>query len=243
MIRLIIIILFLAIFFIISIPLFLVEWIIGKFSPRARDISSLRIVQGAFKVVLFITGAKTTVIGYENIPMDEAVLFVGNHRSFYDVIISYSMLPGLTGYISKKAIRKVPVLSTWMVLLHCLFLDRADVKQGMKTILTAIDQIKNGISITVFPEGTRNTGDGIMPFKGGSFKMAEKSGCKIVPVVQNNTSALFEDHLPRVKGGHTVIEFGKPIEVKDMSREEMKALPSMVREQMLEIYERNQRLV
>jgi 1-acyl-sn-glycerol-3-phosphate acyltransferase len=113
----------------------------------------------------------------------------------------------------------------------------------MKTILTAIDQIKNGISITVFPEGTRNTGDGIMPFKGGSFKMAEKSGCKIVPVVQNNTSALFEDHLPRVKGGHTVIEFGTPIEVKDMSREEMKALPSMVREQMLEIYERNQRLV
>lgn len=74
MIRTLLIIIFLIIFFIISIPLFLIEWLIGKFNPHAKDISSLRIVQTAFKIIRFIGGIHTTVIGYENIPKDKPVL-------------------------------------------------------------------------------------------------------------------------------------------------------------------------
>lgn len=76
MFRFICIVIFLILFLILTIPILIVEWIIGKFAPNARDISSLRIVQWGFKVILKITGVKTTVIGEENIP-DEAVLFVG----------------------------------------------------------------------------------------------------------------------------------------------------------------------
>ena len=82
MFRFICIVIFLILFLILTIPILIVEWIIGKFAPNARDISSLRIVQWGFKVILKITGVKTTVIGEENIP-DEAVLFVGNHRSYF----------------------------------------------------------------------------------------------------------------------------------------------------------------
>ena len=77
MIRFIIVAITVIGFLILSIPILLIEWIIGKFAPNARDISSLRIVQWGFKVILKITGVKTTVIGEENIP-DEAVLFVGS---------------------------------------------------------------------------------------------------------------------------------------------------------------------
>ena len=70
---------------ILSIPVFLVEWIIGKFNRRAKDISSLRIVQWGFKVILKMTGVTTTVIGEENVP-DEPVLFIGNHRSYFDIL-------------------------------------------------------------------------------------------------------------------------------------------------------------
>ena len=62
MIRVFLIAVFLIVFFLLSIPVFLIEWIIGKFNPRVRDISSLRIVQGAFKVVIFLSGVKLTVI-------------------------------------------------------------------------------------------------------------------------------------------------------------------------------------
>lgn len=68
--------------------------------------------------------------------------------------------------------------------LHCLFLDRKDIKQGLKTILTAIEKIKSGISICIFPEGTRNKNKDeleLLPFHEGSFKIASKSGCAIHP--------------------------------------------------------------
>ena len=73
MLRFICIVIFLIAYLILTIPVLIVEWIIGKFNLYARDISSLRIVQWGFKVILKITGVRTTVIGEENIP-DEAVL-------------------------------------------------------------------------------------------------------------------------------------------------------------------------
>ena len=212
MFRFICIVIFLILFLILTIPILIVEWIIGKFAPNARDISSLRIVQWGFKVILKITGVKTTVIGEENIP-DEAVLFVGNHRSYFDILLTYSRCKRLTGYVAKKEMEKYLTLTTWMRRLYCLFLDRSDPKQGLKTILTAIDYIKRGISICIFPEGTRNTGAelSLLPFKDGAFKIATKTGCPIVPICMNNTAEIFENHFPKIRKTHVVIEYQKPI--------------------------------
>ena len=149
MLRFICIVIFLIAYLILTIPVLIVEWIIGKFNPYARDISSLRIVQWGFKVILKITGVRTTVIGEENIP-DEAVLFVGNHRSYFDILLTYSRCRRLTGYIAKKEMERYLTLTSWMRRVYCLFLDRKDPKEGLKTILQAIDYIKNGISICVF---------------------------------------------------------------------------------------------
>lgn len=105
-----------------------------------------------------------------------------------------------TGFVAKKEIEKVPLLNIWMRYLYCLFLDRKNMKEGLKTILTGIDYLKAGTSIVIFPEGTRNKSiDGVLPFHAGSFKLAEKSGCRIIPMVQNNTAAALEDHLPFFK--------------------------------------------
>ena len=63
MIRFICIVIFVVLFLILTIPILFVEWIVGKFNPHARDISSLRIVQWAFRVILKIAGVTATVIG------------------------------------------------------------------------------------------------------------------------------------------------------------------------------------
>lgn len=146
-------------YLVLSIPILLVEWVIGKFNKRAKDISSLRIIQAVFRFILKVTGADITVIGHENIPKDQAVLYIGNHRSFFDILLTYVLCPDLTGYVAKKEMEPIPLLSIWMRYLHCLFLDRQDIKAGMKTILTAIEKVKSGISICIFPEGTRNKGE------------------------------------------------------------------------------------
>lgn len=244
MIRFICVVIFLVLFLILSIPMFFIEWLIGKFNRNVRDYSSLRIVQWAFRVILKITGVKITVIGEENVP-DEPVLFIGNHRSFFDILLTYSRCRRLTGYISKDSMEKVPLLSTWMKYLYCLFLNRESPKEGLKTILKAIEYVKKEISICIFPEGTRNKGEelSLLTFKEGSFKIATKTGCPIVPISMNNTAEIFENHFPRIKKTHVVLEYGKPIYPKELDKEAQKHIGAYCQDIIQETINKNAALL
>ena len=227
MIRFILVCIVVIAYLVLTIPVLLVEWIIGKFSPMTKDISSLRMVQAIFKFILWITGAKVTVIGEENVPKDQAVLYVGNHRSYFDILLTYSRCPIRTGYIAKKEMEHYPLLSNWMRNLHCLFLDRKDIKQGLKTILTAVDKVKSGISICIFPEGTRNRNKDeldMLPFHEGSFKIAAKANCPIIPMAISGSADIWENHFPRVKKTHVILEYGTPIYIDQLEKEDKKHL-------------------
>lgn len=242
--RTVLVVLFVFLFLVLSIPVMLVELIIGKFNQDLKDRSSLKIVQWAFRCVLFLSGTKITVIGEENVPKDEPVLYIGNHRSYFDVVITYARVPGLCGYISKKEIDRIPLLNIWMRYLHCLFLDRDDIRQGLEMVLAAIGKVKNGISICVFPEGTRNnSSEDFLPFHGGSLKIAEKSGCAIIPMALNHTEDIFEAHVPWIHKTHIILEYCQPIYPKDLPREEKKKLSDTVEKIIRETYYKNQTLV
>ena len=231
MIRLILVAVFLVLFLVLGIPLLLIEWVIGKFNQRAKDISSLRIVQWAFKVILFLAGTKVVIKGEENVPKNEPVLYVGNHRSYFDIVITYSRVPDLTGYIAKKEMLRWPLLVNWMKNLHCLFLDRQDVKQGLKTILTAIDKVKAGISICIFPEGTRSKmGNEMLEFKGGSFKAATKAKCPIVPVALIDSFKPFDTN--SIAPVTVQVHFLKPLYYDDYKDMKTNDIAELVRSQI-----------
>ena len=233
MIRTILIALTLFLYLVLLLPVLGIEWIYHKINPEKADYQQLRMVQAAFRLMLKMTGARIQVIGEENVPKDRAVLYVGNHKSYFDILLTYSRVPRLTGYVAKKEKESFPILSIWMKRLHCLFLDRKDIKQGLKTILTGIDLIKNGISVCIFPEGTRNkSNDRLLPFKEGSLKMAEKTGCPIIPFAITNSSKLFEDHMPFVRPCDIIIEYGKPIYPAELPKEEKKFLGAYCRKQI-----------
>lgn len=231
MVRFIIAATFLVLFLLVSYLVFPIEWLIGKINKKAKDYSSLRIVQWGFRVILWLGGVKITVKGKENIP-EEAALFVGNHRSYFDILILYVQCERLTGFVAKDSIGKVPSLRVWMRYLYCLFLDRKDPRAGMKTILEAIEYVKQGVSICIFPEGTRNNGEelSMLPFKEGSFKIATKTGCPIVPVSINNSAEIFENHVPKLKKTHVILEYGKPIYPNELSKEELKTIGAKCQE-------------
>ena len=242
MIRLIIVVLFVVLFLILSIPIMFVEWIIGKFNPGVKDRSSLAIVNWAFRVVLFLAGTKVTFIGLENVPTDTPVLYVGNHRSFFDVVITYTKVARVTGYIAKKEIEKVPLLRNWMRNLHCLFLDRKDIKAGLKTILEAIELMKCGISICIFPEGTRGKTESELElgeFHNGSFKMATKTGCPIIPLSISGSREILEAHFPKIRGTHVTVTYGKPIIPGELTKEEKKEIGNYTKNILLEQLKEN----
>lgn len=237
MIRFLLVATFVILFLVLSIPLLFIEWIIGKFNMDLKNKSSLAIVNWAFRVCLFLTGTSVTVIGEENVPKDVPVLYIGNHRSYFDILITYIRVPRPTGYIAKKEMLRYPLLSNWMKNLHCLFLDRKDIKQGLKTILTAIEKVKSGISICIFPEGTRNrVNDTFMEFHEGSFKVASKSGCAVIPMAIYNSAAIFEDHIPWIKKATVIVEYGKPFYIKDLPKETQKRVGAYSRDLIMENY-------
>lgn len=244
MIRFIVAATFLVLFLIFSYVLFFIEWIVGKISKRAKDYSSLRIVQWGCRVVLWLSGVKVTAIGEENIP-EEAALFVGNHRSFFDILILYVRCKRLTGFVAKDSINKIPSLRVWMRYLYCLFLKRDDVKQGMQVILQAIEYIKQGISICIFPEGTRNKGEelSVLPFKEGSFKIATKTGCPIIPVSINNSAEIFENHMPKLRKTHVIVEYGTPIYPKDLDKQAQKHIGATCQKMIEDTIRKNASLV
>ena len=240
MIRLILVGGFVILFLILSTPIMLVEWLIGKFNPDVKSRSSLAIVNWAFRCVRFLAGSTVEYIGEENVPKDTPVLYIGNHRSFFDIVLTYVRVPRPTGYIAKKSIEKVPLLNVWMRNLHCLFLDRDNIKTGMKTILAAIDLIKSGKSVCIFPEGSRSKTEGaFLPFHEGSFKIAVKADCPIIPMTIVNSAAVFENQFPKIKKAHVIIEYGKPICIKELPKEQQKQLAPYVQNIIMETYQKN----
>ena len=68
------------------------------------------------------------------------MLYVGNHRSYFDILVGYTKVPGLMGFVAKKEMEKIPLLSKWMLNVNCLFLDRNNIKRRFKTILAGIER-------------------------------------------------------------------------------------------------------
>ena len=229
MFRFIIIVTFLILYLILSIPVLLAEWIIGKFNPGLKDRSSKAIVGWGFRCIVRLAGIDLIVRGKENIPEDTAVLYVGNHRSYFDIVLTLSIFPRVTGYVAKLEMKKWPLLNLWMKNIHCLFLDRDNIKEGLKTIIKGAEEVKNGISLCIFPEGTRNkVNDTFLSFHDGSFKIAERGGVPVVPMVIVNSAGAFEDHLPKVKKAKVVIEFQEPIYIDKLEKDVRKSLGSYV---------------
>lgn len=224
MIRFICMALTIALFLILGLPLLLAETILGKFNEPLMRRSSLRIVQFMFRLLLKMAGARVTVIGQDKIPTDQPVLYVANHRSYFDILVGYTNVVGLCGFISKKEMDKFPILNLWMRKLYCLFLDRDNIRAGLETILKAIDQVKHGVSIFICPEGTRHQGEEMLPFKEGGMKIAEKTGCPVVPVALYGTDDLFENHFPFVRPANVTVWFGDPIYTAELERAEKKHL-------------------
>lgn len=241
--RTIVILLLYLIISILSIPMYLIEIVLRLINKRAAARVALFMVRIVFRLVMFLSGCKKTVLGRENIPTDVPVMYAANHRSFYDIILAYATVPNQTAFISKMEIKKMPCVAQWMYFLNCLFMDRSDIKQNLNVILEAISLVKDGYSIYIAPEGTRNATDTLLEFKEGSMKIATKAKCPIIPVCLCNTENIFENRLPWIKGGKILIEYGKPIYPDELDKETKKHLGAYVREQIDQMYKENKKKI
>lgn len=231
MIRFILFAILMGLIVIIGLFFFLIIWIVRLFNKNAAQHIALWYVQMACRLAKPVCGVKLDVTGLENISHDRAVVYVINHRSIFDIILTYPYFKTLTGFVAKKELSKIPIFSYWLKLANGLFLDRQNIREGLKTILAAIDKIKAGTSMCIFPEGTRNKQEdpyALLEFHDASFKLAEKTGADIVPIVLLNTADCFENHAPKIRATNVKMTVGTPIHLSDLAPEDRKFIGKYV---------------
>jgi 1-acyl-sn-glycerol-3-phosphate acyltransferase len=173
-----------------------------------------RFILKCTKKLVKISGADVTVTGTENVPSDEPVLYVGNHQGNMDIPLLYSTAPQTMAFVAKKEMEKIPLLGYWMRERGCVFIDRENARSSLKAINEAIQNLKLGHSMAVFPEGTRSKSSQVGDFKAGSLRIAIKSGVKVIPVSIKDSYKLIEK-----KGKNTPakvsVHYSEPIDSKN----------------------------
>ncbi len=239
MIRYVCVIMAVVLYLIVTFPLAIVLLQLKKRASKHVDQISMLMIKGIFRILLGLSGVRLIIKGKENLTPDENVMYVGNHSSYFDILTTYVSMPRKTGYIAKKELQKVPGIRTWMRLIGCIFIDRNDVRSSIRTIKESANQLATNRSIFVFPEGTRSRDGQIKDFKEGTMKMALKANVPVVPVAISGTAAIWERQFPRVKPGTVIVEYGKPIDVTSLSREEQKTLGATTKDMILHMLDKN----
>lgn len=188
------------------------------------------------KSALFLLNVKVHVSGQENLPKDmRNVAFVSNHQSFLDIVAYYAVLKIKPIPIAKIEVMKLPLVSNFVHGLNSILIDRQSPRSSIQAIHLAIEQLKQGGSCIIFPEGTRSKNGVIGELKAGSFKMALHAKSTLVPLVVNGGRAAFEDK----KGWHRYrmsIQVLPPLETKNLDKEQQKKVAGTISMHMKEAY-------
>lgn len=139
-------------------------------------------------------GVEIEVEGREHLPKSGPVVYVSNHQSYADIIVHCAVLDTIQfGFIAKKNLAQIPLYGKCIMDIRSVMIDRDDARESLRAIMEAIDLIKNGFSILIFPEGTRSKGHDMANFKKGSLRLATKPGVPVIPITIDGTYKVFEE--------------------------------------------------
>ncbi len=177
-----------------------------------------------------IAGIKVEVIGEENIPKDRTCLFVSNHQSNFDTAVYLRYLGVPISFIAKKELTKIPILSSMMKNMNAMFIDRKDIRNSAQTMLQAMEYIKQGYNVFVYPEGTRGDSPEMAEFPSTAIKIATKTKAPIVPMTISGTYDVMEGPKNVITPAKVRLYIHKPIETENLSKEELKNVHNTVYE-------------
>lgn len=197
--------LFAAVFTIVCFP-----WKNGK-APRAVQVFWSRSV-----IRLLLLPIKVT--GRENVDPKQSYVFVANHQSFLDVFAVYGWLPNNFKWLMKKEIRRVPFVGTACAVAGHIFVDRSNPRAALQSMEKVKNELVDGISTVIFPEGTRTKTGEIGRFKQGAFKIAMDMELPVVPITLNGFYKAMPSGQPFANPfSHLSLHIGKPIDISQFT--------------------------
>lgn len=193
------------------------------------------IIKLAARAIVFFSGIKLHITGYENIHDDKIQIFASNHCSHLDVPVIFSVLTVRTGWMAKKELFRLPFLGWLMYANRYIPIDRGDGRKAVESLKIAVKKIRSGTRIVIFPEGTRSKDGNLLPFKKLLFRLCLRTGVPVVPIYIEGTREILRAGFFIIRPGHVYVTIGKEIETSAYSNNKAGELMNDFREKMLAI--------
>lgn len=186
------------------------------------------------RVPIFLAGVWVKVKGKENIERKKSYVLVSNHQSYLDAIVNGSSFPGVFKFLAKAELSKPPVFG-YLIKRICILTDRSNKASRIKSFQSMVNALKEGYSIMIYPEGTRNLTDRpLLKFYDGAFKLAIDSGTPILVQTLINSGNLLQSHKAKMRPGFIIAVWEAPISTEGMTKDDIPELKEKVRVIMLE---------
>lgn len=168
---------------------------------------------------------------YKKMKLEDGIVVVANHASNLDIPVIVTGLSIPVGFVAKKEMENWPFYSMWMKMSNCIFLDRSNPREGIKSIRKAVNIVKQGYPTVIFPEGERTLTGEVGSFKKGSFKLATETNGIILPLTIDGTFFVQSRRNILIKPNKKVrLTVGKPIDLRKINQENSRNLSEIVRE-------------
>lgn len=210
--------------------------IISFFSRTGNPVHIIARIWG--RGILFVSRIKVTVNGLANIDPSQSYIFMSNHQSNFDIPVLLAYLPVQFRWLAKAELFKIPIFGRAMRGAGYVKIDRFNQESAFESIREAARKMKNGVSVMIFPEGTRSRNGNIRPFKKGGFIMAVDSKVPIVPVILQGTWTIMDKSSLRINTGEVSLNIETPIATIGYTRDNKDDLIESVRAVICEGFEK-----
>jgi len=191
------------------------------------------------RCILALSKIRVTVKGLSHLEPGQSYIYMPNHMSNFDIPVLQAYLPIQFRWLAKAELYKIPVFGYAMQRAGYISIDRSDRESAIKSLKKAANIVRNGVSVVIFPEGTRSRNHKIQPFKKGGFFLAVDSGIPIIPIVIHGTEQIMPKKQLSIKPGNVTIEIKNPIISSDYNRNTKDDLMEKVRDIIMKSYEKN----
>jgi 1-acyl-sn-glycerol-3-phosphate acyltransferase len=180
--------------------------------------------------ILIVSRIKVCVTGLSNIDRSKSYIYMSNHQSNFDIPVLLGRLEVQFRWLAKSELFKIPIFGHAMRKVGYISIDRNNRESAFESLKMVARKIKNGVSVLIFPEGTRSRDGKIRPFKKGGFVVAIDSGIPIVPIVITGTRTIMTKGSLRINPGKVNMIIHPPIQTSQYTRETKGALMEKVRQ-------------
>ena len=196
-----------------------------------------RIGQIWARSILFGSRVGVTIKGLKRISPGRPYIYMSNHQSNFDIPVLLGCLPVQFRWLAKEELFRIPIFGSSMRKCGYISIDRSDRRKAIRSLKLAAETIRGGVSVMIFPEGTRSRDGSIQPFKKGGFVLALESGVPIVPLVIHRTFAIMAKNSLRIQPCDVVLEVLEPIDTSEYTHRQKDALINRVRQRICEAFE------